>query len=178
MHPTRLASTSSPPFSSPHCPATPSPPFACQQDGEAAQAAAIAGPEMPRPTEPRQQRLLIVANRLPVHVRKGGDNEWLLQVSAGGLVSALLGVGNFQTKWIGWPGIYIESKRERASMTRALGKADYVPVFLDTVTFDQVRFAGLCSCPSRHSLVGSAPTHPKSLASVGDGQRRHADGST
>ena len=28
----------------------------------------------------------------------------LLQVSAGGLVSALMGVGNFQTKWIGWPG--------------------------------------------------------------------------
>ncbi len=26
------------------------------------------------------------------------------QVSAGGLVSALMGVGNFQTKWIGWPG--------------------------------------------------------------------------
>ena len=28
------------------------------------------------------------------------------QVSAGGLVSALMGVGNFKTKWIGWPGTH------------------------------------------------------------------------
>ena len=26
------------------------------------------------------------------------------QVSAGGLVSALMGVSNFKTCWIGWPG--------------------------------------------------------------------------
>ena len=27
-----------------------------------------------------------------------------MQVSAGGLVSALMGVSNFKTCWIGWPG--------------------------------------------------------------------------
>lgn len=32
------------------------------------------------------------------------------QVSAGGLVSALMGVGNFQTKWIGWPGAWGAAK--------------------------------------------------------------------
>ena len=26
------------------------------------------------------------------------------QVSAGGLVSALMGVSNFKTCWVGWPG--------------------------------------------------------------------------
>ena len=29
----------------------------------------------------------------------------LLQVSAGGLVSALMGVQSFKTCWIGWPGL-------------------------------------------------------------------------
>ena len=27
-----------------------------------------------------------------------------MQVSAGGLVSALMGVSNFKTCWVGWPG--------------------------------------------------------------------------
>jgi len=39
----------------------------------------------------------------------------VLQVSAGGLVSALMGVGNFQTKWIGWPGAHMRSGQPRAA---------------------------------------------------------------
>lgn len=54
------------------------------------------------PTAP--QRLLVIANRLPVSAFKDRSGKWQLQVSAGGLVSALMGVGNIQTKWIGWPG--------------------------------------------------------------------------
>ena len=51
------------------------------------------------------QRLIVVANRLPVSAFKDRAGRWQLQVSAGGLVSALMGVGNFQTtQWIGWPG--------------------------------------------------------------------------
>jgi hypothetical protein len=30
--------------------------------------------------------------------------RWRLQISAGGLVSALMGVNNYSTLWIGWPG--------------------------------------------------------------------------
>jgi hypothetical protein len=30
--------------------------------------------------------------------------RWQLQISAGGLVSALMGVNNYSTLWIGWPG--------------------------------------------------------------------------
>ena len=37
-----------------------------------------------------RQRLLVVANRLPVSATKSGP-DWSLEVSAGGLVSALLG---------------------------------------------------------------------------------------
>lgn len=35
---------------------------------------------------------------------KDRTGHWQLQVSAGGLVSALMGVANIETKWIGWPG--------------------------------------------------------------------------
>lgn len=40
---------------------------------------------------PSKQRLLVVANRLPVSAVRKGDSSWQLEVSAGGLVSALLG---------------------------------------------------------------------------------------
>jgi hypothetical protein len=58
------------------------------------------------------QRLIVVANRLPVSAYKDKGGQWQLQVSAGGLVSALMGVGMFQTKWIGWPGVW---KREETA---------------------------------------------------------------
>lgn len=38
-----------------------------------------------------KQRLLVVANRLPVSATRKGDDSWKLEISVGGLVSALLG---------------------------------------------------------------------------------------
>lgn len=40
---------------------------------------------------PSKQRLLVVANRLPVAAVRKGEDIWQLEISAGGLVSALLG---------------------------------------------------------------------------------------
>lgn len=54
--------------------------------------------------EPRQ-RLLVVANRLPVSAKRRPEGGWALEISAGGLVSALLGIQkNYDICWIGWPG--------------------------------------------------------------------------
>ncbi|GAU35754.1 hypothetical protein TSUD_370200 [Trifolium subterraneum] len=39
-----------------------------------------------------RQRLLVVANRLPVSAIRKGEDSWSLEISAGGLVSALLGM--------------------------------------------------------------------------------------
>lgn len=39
-----------------------------------------------------KQRLLVVANRLPVSAVRKGEDSWQLEVSVGGLVSALLGI--------------------------------------------------------------------------------------
>jgi len=43
---------------------------------------------------PFKQRLLVVANRLPVSAIRKGEDSWSLEISAGGLVSALLGMWN------------------------------------------------------------------------------------
>lgn len=43
--------------------------------------------------QPSKQRLLVVANRLPVSAVRKGEDSWQLEISVGGLVSALLGKG-------------------------------------------------------------------------------------
>jgi trehalose 6-phosphate synthase/phosphatase len=49
-------------------------------------------PQQPQQQQQRvAQRLLVVANRLPVSAIRDGDG-WDLKLSAGGLVSALLGM--------------------------------------------------------------------------------------
>ncbi|MGC8499118.1 MAG: alpha,alpha-trehalose-phosphate synthase (UDP-forming) [Acidimicrobiales bacterium] len=49
-------------------------------------------------------QLVVVANRLPVHLREPGDQSWL--PSPGGLVSALTQVLQAHAGlWIGWPGV-------------------------------------------------------------------------
>ncbi|PRW61035.1 Alpha,alpha-trehalose-phosphate synthase [UDP-forming] 1 isoform B [Chlorella sorokiniana] len=94
--------------------------------------------------ESGSQRLIVVANRLPVSAYKDRSGRWQLQVSAGGLVSALMGVGNFQTKWIGWPGVYIEAGPERDELTAALHSEGYSPVYLDQKTCD-LHYNGFCN---------------------------------
>src|SRR6266516_2002585 len=51
-------------------------------------------------------RLILVSNRLPFALERTGTDEWIVTLSAGGLVSALAPVlrGRGGT-WIGWPGV-------------------------------------------------------------------------
>ena len=58
---------------------------------EGALAAQALGEGWERPdVRPFRQRLLVVANRLPVSAVRRGEESWSLEISAGGLVSALL----------------------------------------------------------------------------------------
>ncbi|XP_024375261.1 alpha,alpha-trehalose-phosphate synthase [UDP-forming] 1 [Physcomitrium patens] len=94
---------------------------------------------------PSKQRLLVVANRLPVSAIRLEGDKWDLQLSAGGLVSALLGVKHsFETRWIGWPGVSVHDEKGRASLTEALALKGCVPVFLDDDTVDQY-YNGYCN---------------------------------
>ncbi|PWA98239.1 alpha,alpha-trehalose-phosphate synthase [Artemisia annua] len=80
---------------------------------------------------PFKQRLLVVANRLPVSAVRKGEASWQLDVSAGGLVSALLGVTEFETRWIGWAGVNVPDEIGQKSLTESLAEKRCVPVFLD-----------------------------------------------
>lgn len=59
--------------------------------GSTSASAAAAGAGEGGEGRPQRQRLLVVANRLPVSAVRRGEDSWSLDISAGGLVSALLG---------------------------------------------------------------------------------------
>ncbi|KAM0013287.1 putative alpha,alpha-trehalose-phosphate synthase (UDP-forming) [Helianthus debilis subsp. tardiflorus] len=93
--------------------------------------------------QPCKHRVLVVANRLPVSAVQKGD-AWQLKKSDGGLVSALSGITEIETRWIGWAGVNVPGDTERKSLTESLAQMRCVPVFLDE---DLVRlyYNGYCN---------------------------------
>ncbi|KAJ9560776.1 hypothetical protein OSB04_005936 [Centaurea solstitialis] len=90
------------------------------------------------------QRLLVVANRLPVSAVRRGEESWSLEVSGGGLVSALLGVKEVEAKWIGWAGVNVPDEPGQRALTKALAEKRCIPVFLDEEIVHQY-YNGYCN---------------------------------
>ncbi|XP_057860053.1 alpha,alpha-trehalose-phosphate synthase [UDP-forming] 1 isoform X2 [Cryptomeria japonica] len=93
---------------------------------------------------PTRQRLLVVANRLPVCATRKGEDSWSLEISAGGLVSALLGLRQFEAKWIGWAGVNVTDTVGQVALTNALAEKRCIPVFLDEELVHQY-YNGYCN---------------------------------
>nr|TKS06647.1 hypothetical protein D5086_0000121100 [Populus alba] len=104
-----------------------------------------------------KQRLLVVANRLPVSAVRQGKDSWQLEISVGGLVSALLG-RSFDARWIGWAGVNVPDEIGQEALTKALAEKGSknlllhldvsilkcIPVFLDEDTVHQY-YNGYCN---------------------------------
>lgn len=76
-------------------------------------------------------RTVIVSNRLPVKVVKDEDGELTYKPSAGGLATGLSSIyQEGDNLWIGWPGRYFSSKKNRKIASGALREKHMKPVFL------------------------------------------------
>ncbi|XP_012091863.1 alpha,alpha-trehalose-phosphate synthase [UDP-forming] 1 isoform X2 [Jatropha curcas] len=93
---------------------------------------------------PPKQRLLVVANRLPVSAVRRDEDSWQLEMSVGGLVSALVGVKEFDARWIGWAGVNVPDKIGQKALTAALAEKRCIPVFLDEDIVHQY-YNGYCN---------------------------------
>ena len=84
-----------------------------------------------------KQRLIIAANRLPISAQRKPDGKWGLNQSAGGLVSALSGVGNnYEMLWVGWPGVFVEEGPDRDALTQLLLRRGCLPIYLSRSEVD------------------------------------------
>ena len=86
--------------------------------------------------EARKKRILIVSNRLPVNIRYGESGPEMVP-SGGGLVTGLLSLhGEFETEWIGWPGVV--AKGDRQAIERKLtDEHGFHPVFMSQQVSDR-----------------------------------------
>ncbi|CAA6673002.1 unnamed protein product [Spirodela intermedia] len=106
----------------------------------AALAAAGDGPAEQDATGQHKQRLLVVANRLPVSAVRRAEDSWSLDISAGGLVS----VKEFETRWIGWAGVNVPDETGQRALAKALAEKRCIPVFLDEEIVHQY-YNGYCN---------------------------------
>jgi len=97
-------------------------------------------------------KLIIVSNRLPVSVKKEG-NEFKFTKSAGGLVSGmsdfLNGLGKSKTDiteyvWMGWPGTTIDKEDEDSIRNKVQKEYNASPVFFSKSLMDKVYY-GFCN---------------------------------
>ena len=108
-------------------------------------------------------RILTVANRLPLSVRRN-DGEWTLQPSAGGLAAGLNSIHDpGRDLWVGWPGLVEERMPTGEELTsEAWLRRGCVPVSLsrtDVRGYYQ-RYANAVVWPLFHSLLGRLPLRP------------------
>ena len=86
-----------------------------------------------------RHRLLVVANRLPYTATRDPSSKdgWKLKGSAGGLVSALMGIHqSFEVVRFGWPGIYVGPGPDRDKLEDALHRRGCIPVWIDPEMFE------------------------------------------
>lgn len=80
------------------------------------------------------ERPIIVSNRLPIVVKRGEEDRWLVEPGSGGLVTAMAPVLRHRGGvWIGWPGAIEEDGLELEGLFKEAGKdAGYtlLPVLL------------------------------------------------
>ena len=97
--------------------------------------------------EENRQRVIVVANRLPVTPRRSKETgEWRFERSSGGLVSAFLGVPNLDILWVGWVGTAVpeEEQEHIRQLLRDQEPFQCVPVFLDPEVSDHF-YNGFCN---------------------------------
>ena len=75
-------------------------------------------------------RLLVVANRLPIVMKKNSKGVWEFSMSSGGLVAALSALKTSYI-WIGWPGTEVPAEDQETVRQKLWDEYKCVPVFLE-----------------------------------------------
>lgn len=93
---------------------------------------------------PKKQRLLTVANRLPVTIKKS-DGEYSYSQSSGGLVTGLSGLpDSYEKLWIGWPGTDVPEEDVARVEQDILEKYGGVPLWINHDLMD-LHYNGYCN---------------------------------
>lgn len=117
-------------------------------------------------------KLILVSNRLPVHVDIKSDNTVQFRSSAGGLATALNGFHKEHsgTLWVGWPGV-IPLEHQEEVKNRLLTEYGCYPVFLEEALVE--KFYDGFSNNTLWPLFHSFPAYTRYLDSEWEGTRKY-----
>lgn len=104
-----------------------------------------------------RQKIIIVANRLPVTIQGQGKDIELVQ-SVGGLSTGLSSLpAENMTVWVGWPGLVRNEDRKEIEK-RLVTEHDYHPIFLNAQTYDKyyIGYSNRTIWPIFHSFLTNA----------------------
>ncbi|WRT63373.1 alpha,alpha-trehalose-phosphate synthase [UDP-forming] 1 [Kwoniella shivajii] len=127
-------------------PAAPGSPYTSNHISSPTQPSFSQMPNQPKPNDSgspqletsKDQRLIVVSNRLPVTISKDDKGEYHFKMSSGGLVSALSGCKKTMSfQWIGWPGKDIPMADREIVNKRLLDEYNCVPVYLSDELADR-----------------------------------------
>lgn len=75
-------------------------------------------------------KLIIISNRLPLRIVEE-NNEFKIIPSQGGVATGLDSLETTVNKhWIGWPGMYVDDRKEKEKLNKELVAQDFHPVHL------------------------------------------------
>jgi trehalose 6-phosphate synthase len=78
-----------------------------------------------------KERLLIVANRLPITVKQNGERDYVFTPSSGGLVTGLSGLTrSAKFQWFGWPGVEVPRRCIKGIEKKLAEDFSAVPIWL------------------------------------------------
>lgn len=100
----------------------------------------------PSAASKHEARLIVVANRLPLSLKKDATTgEYTFKMSSGGLVSALVSVRDKQRfTWCGWLGTEVPAEDQQRIRDQLWREHECVPVFLPESIADPF-YNGLCN---------------------------------
>jgi trehalose 6-phosphate synthase/phosphatase len=123
-------------------------------------------------------RLLVVSNRLPVTLRRSGD-QWRTERSAGGLATAMNPIlKQSGGAWIGWPGEAVDERDEQAHTIFARWAKDhYTPVHLPAEVASQYYegYANQTLWPLFHHFPSRLLYSPEGWDAYVEANRRFGD---
>ena len=124
------------------------------------------------------RRLLMVSNRLPLTFRNGGDQGCQVDMSAGGLATALRAVVRRRpVQWIGWAGSDYDPNIRDIVASSVAFDCDLVPVFLSEADRRDF-YCGFCNeiiWPLFHNLLPTSSFEPAYWRRYLDVNARYAE---
>jgi trehalose 6-phosphate synthase len=104
----------------------------------------------------KQQRLLIIANRLPITLKPLDNGGYDFQTSSGGLAAGLKGLSDqMKFKWFGWPGTEVPRRDVNILEKELASTFNAVPIWLPNTlaTHHYNGFSSMCLSSGKFQLT-------------------------